>query len=226
MVRAAAGATVLGRRGDSPALIAAVRVAAPRGLPVGTALLGRLTDRPTALVRRAVDAGHDEVHPHVAALLAEPRVVARAHAVGVAVLSWTVNRDLALRRLRELGVDGAITDVPASARRALGAPSRCDGVTSAARAGRRPSRPAAAGTGLWRSPLEPGGARGPDSGSAAPFWAQPHVSDACGTSRSPFTGRSPRIRPPVSDDWDCSSRQRVRCFHRDLRFRLHLCPRT
>lgn len=103
----------------SPALLAAVRVAAPTGLPMRTALLGRRTDRPAALVRRAVDAGHDEVHPHVAALLAEPGAVERAHALGVAVLPWTVNRDRTLRRLRDLGVDGAITDVPASARLAL-----------------------------------------------------------------------------------------------------------
>lgn len=103
----------------SPALIAAVQVAAPGGPRMRTALLGRLTDRPTTLVRRAVDAGHDEVHPHVTALLAEPVAVERAHGLGVAVVPWTVNRDRALRRVAGLGVDGMITDVPAAARLAL-----------------------------------------------------------------------------------------------------------
>jgi len=100
-------------------LAATVREVAPAALGLRTALLGRLSDRPTALLRRALDAGHDEMHPHVAALLAEPAAVARAHALGVSVVPWTVNRSRALRRLDSLGVDAAITDVPASARLAL-----------------------------------------------------------------------------------------------------------
>jgi glycerophosphoryl diester phosphodiesterase len=107
----------------SPALVAAVRTTAPASLRLRTALLGRLTDRPTGLVRRALDAGHDEVHPHVTALLAEPVAVERAHAVGVTVVPWTVNRARALRRLAALGVDAMITDVPTAARLAL-APGR------------------------------------------------------------------------------------------------------
>ena len=103
----------------SPALAAAVRDVAPAALGLRTALLGRVSDRPTTLVRRALDAGHDEVHPQVAAILAEPSAVARAHAVGVTVVPWTVNRGRALRRLAALGVDAAITDVPVSARLAL-----------------------------------------------------------------------------------------------------------
>lgn len=105
----------------SPALVAAVRASAPRSLGVRTALLGRLTDRPSALLRRALDAGHDEVHPHAVALLAEPSAVDRAHALGATVVPWTVNHPRALRRLAGLGVDGMITDVPASARLALAA---------------------------------------------------------------------------------------------------------
>lgn len=105
----------------SPPLVAAVRASAPRALGLRTALLGRVTDRPSALVRRALDAGHDEVHPQVAALLAEPSAVDRAHALGVTVVPWTVNRSRAVRRLSTLGVDGMITDVPVSARTALAA---------------------------------------------------------------------------------------------------------
>jgi glycerophosphoryl diester phosphodiesterase len=45
--------------------------------------------------------------------------VATAHAVGVRVVPWTVNRGWALRRVAALGVDAVITDVPAAARRAV-----------------------------------------------------------------------------------------------------------
>lgn len=103
----------------SPALVATVRAAAPARLGLRTALLGRLCDQPTALVRRALDAGHDEVHPHVGALLAQPSAVRLAHALGLAVVPWTVNRPRAVRRLAALGVDAMITDVPVSARLAL-----------------------------------------------------------------------------------------------------------
>lgn len=103
----------------SPDVVAQVRSTAARELGVRTALLGDLRDRPTSLVRHALHAGHDQVHPHVAALLAEPTAVARAHAVGVGVVPWTVNRSTAVRRLAALGVDGIITDVPRSARLAL-----------------------------------------------------------------------------------------------------------
>ena len=103
----------------SPEVVAAVRATAPDELGLRTALLGDVRDRPTSLVRRALHAGHDQVHPHVAALLAEPVAVARAHALGVGVVPWTVNRSRALRRLAALGVDGVITDVPTSARLTL-----------------------------------------------------------------------------------------------------------
>ena len=103
----------------APAVVAAVRDTAPTVLGVRTALLGDLTDRPSGLVRQALHAGHAEVHPQVAALLAEPSAVERAHAVGVGVVPWTVNRGRALRRLQALGVDALITDVPARARLAV-----------------------------------------------------------------------------------------------------------
>ncbi len=103
----------------SPDVVARVRDTAPGELGLRTALLGDVRDRPTSLVRHALQAGHDQVHPHVAALLAEPSAVGRAHALGVGVVPWTVNRGRALRRLAALGVDGVITDVPRSARLSL-----------------------------------------------------------------------------------------------------------
>lgn len=83
---------------------------------VRTALLGDVGETATTLLRRALEAGHDEVHPHVVPLLQQPHVVAAAHACGVAVVPWTVNRRRDLRRLERLGVDAVITDVPEAAR--------------------------------------------------------------------------------------------------------------
>lgn len=103
----------------SPAVVAQVRRSAPRELGVRTALLGDVRDRPTSLLRAALQDGHDEVHPNVVALLAEPSAIGRAHALGVGVVPWTVDRGRALRRLAALGVDGVITDDPGAARRAL-----------------------------------------------------------------------------------------------------------
>lgn len=100
-------------------VVQAVRQAAPPALGLRTALLGDVGVRPTGLLRSALDHGLDEVHPQVGELLAEPAAVATAHAVGVTVVPWTVNRGRALRRLAALGVDAVITDVPAAARTAL-----------------------------------------------------------------------------------------------------------
>ena len=108
----------------SPAVVAEVRDRAPQELGLRTALLGDVRDRPTSLLRQALEDGHDQVHPNVAALLAEPAAVGRAHALGVGVVPWTVNRGRALRRLAALGVDGFITDVPRSARLALAVDAR------------------------------------------------------------------------------------------------------
>lgn len=99
----------------APAVVAAVRGIAPTSLGIRTAQLGRPTVRAGAVLRQALAAGHDEIHPHVAALLAEPGCVAAAHGCGVAVVPWTVNRSRAVRRLAGLGVDALITDVPTKA---------------------------------------------------------------------------------------------------------------
>jgi len=87
--------------------------------PVRTALLGRPGRRPSALLRRALSAGHDQVHPYVLDVLAHPRSVAAAHACGLAVVPWTVNGRLAVSRCADLGVDAVITDEPVAARTAL-----------------------------------------------------------------------------------------------------------
>lgn len=100
----------------APAVVAAVRRIAPPSLGIRTAQLGRPTVRAGAVLRQALAAGHDEIHPHVAALLAEPGCVAAAHGCGVGVVPWTVNRSRAVRRLAGLGVDGIVTDVPTKAR--------------------------------------------------------------------------------------------------------------
>ena len=105
-------------------VVAAVRALAPAELGLPTALLGRPTVRPGALLRRALLAGHDQIHPHVGALLAEPGAVEVAHRCGVEVVVWTANRDRTVRRLSTLGVDAVITDVPDQVRAALAVPGR------------------------------------------------------------------------------------------------------
>ncbi|MDX1393929.1 MAG: glycerophosphodiester phosphodiesterase [Gemmatimonadota bacterium] len=47
------------------------------------------------------------------------RFVRRAHADGIGVFVWTVNRPERMRKLLDWGVDGLISDVPARARRVL-----------------------------------------------------------------------------------------------------------
>jgi glycerophosphoryl diester phosphodiesterase len=60
------------------------------------------------------DARLDECHPHWTSVLEDPSVVATAHEHGRAVVCWTVDDVDAARRLRDLGVDGVITNDPAS----------------------------------------------------------------------------------------------------------------
>jgi glycerophosphoryl diester phosphodiesterase len=102
-----------------PALLAAVRAAAPRHLPIRTALLGRPGCLPLAVVRQALAAGHEQVHPHITDLLQDPGTVAAAGSVGIAIVPWTVNSRRAIRRCGELGVAALITDRPRTARLAL-----------------------------------------------------------------------------------------------------------
>lgn len=54
---------------------------------------------------------------NLAAPRADQPLVTAAHAAGFKVLCYTVNEPAALERMRQLGVDGVFTDVPAAARR-------------------------------------------------------------------------------------------------------------
>jgi glycerophosphoryl diester phosphodiesterase len=100
-------------------LLAELRTGAPAQLRIRTALLGMPGRRPASLLRAALAAGHEEVHPHVVDVVGAPRAVSAAHACGVAMVPWTVNGPRAIRRCADLGVDGLITDVPVIAAAAL-----------------------------------------------------------------------------------------------------------
>ena len=103
------------------ALVKAFRAAAPADLGVRTALLGRPGCLTLAVLRQAIAAGHDAIHPHVSDLLDEPAAVASAASSGLSVVPWTVNSRRAIRRCADLGVEAVITDVPMTARMALSA---------------------------------------------------------------------------------------------------------
>jgi glycerophosphoryl diester phosphodiesterase len=72
---------------------------------------------PDDVVERLVALRHDAVHPWVGALRRE--TVDAAHAVGLAVNTWTCNDAEQMVRLAEWGVDGICTDVPEVALRIL-----------------------------------------------------------------------------------------------------------
>lgn len=99
-----------------PLLVGAFRDLVPGDLRVRTALLGDRGRLPLAILRLALAAGHDQVHPHVDDLLDHPGVVATAARCGVGVVPWTVNRRSDLRQCARLGVEAVITDVPQTAR--------------------------------------------------------------------------------------------------------------
>ena len=68
-------------------------------------------------LQSVADEGHIAIHPHRKAVTAE--LVEAAHAVGLAVNVWTVDRPDELRSLADLGVDALITNVPDVARKAV-----------------------------------------------------------------------------------------------------------
>jgi glycerophosphoryl diester phosphodiesterase len=86
---------------------------------IRTALLGEPADATDALLRRTLDGGHDELHPHLGSLLRDPHLVGVAHSLGASVTCWTVNRRKDVRRLAQLGVDAVISDRPGAARSAV-----------------------------------------------------------------------------------------------------------
>jgi glycerophosphoryl diester phosphodiesterase len=89
-----------------PATLHAVQAADER-LALG-ALWGFGAD-PERGLEAAAAAGFRAVHPFVLAVT--PELVGRAHALGLAVNTWTVNGPDQLRSMVQLGVDTVITDV-------------------------------------------------------------------------------------------------------------------
>ncbi|MEP6696864.1 MAG: glycerophosphodiester phosphodiesterase, partial [Pseudonocardiales bacterium] len=100
-----------------PELLATIRFALRHTghTHVRTALLGLPGTCTGGLLRRTLDGGHDEVHPHVSDLLRARRIVDGAHSLGASVTCWTVNRRRDVRRLAQLGVDAVISDRPDAA---------------------------------------------------------------------------------------------------------------
>jgi glycerophosphoryl diester phosphodiesterase len=101
-----------------PVLLGLVRTALA-DLGIGTALLGSAFEGAANLLRRALDDGHDEIHPNLFSLLRSPNVAETARTLGVGVTCWTVNRARHVARLADLGVDALITDDAAGVRAAL-----------------------------------------------------------------------------------------------------------
>ena len=86
----------------------------PLGAPIDTLGGNALDDTVTAVA----DGGHRALHPHHAFVNSE--LVDAAHAVGVAVNTWTADDPERIVWLAETGVDGVITNVPDVALAALG----------------------------------------------------------------------------------------------------------
>lgn len=80
-------------------------------------LLGMVPD-PAELIDKAAAHGHVAVHPHHA--FVNDDFVARAHAVGLKVNTWTCDDPDRIRWLADLGCDAVVTNAPDVALRALG----------------------------------------------------------------------------------------------------------
>lgn len=85
------------------------------GLPTAWLLLDARD--PAALIDKAAARGHRAIHPHH--VFVSDEVVARAHGAGLAVNAWTCDDPDRIRWLRDVGVDGVVTNDPALALRAL-----------------------------------------------------------------------------------------------------------
>lgn len=85
-------------------------------LPVGWLAFGQAD--PRQIIARAQAHDLAAIHPHD--LLVDRAFVQRAHAVGLAVYTWTVDDSDRIRQLAGFGVDGIITNDPAMALKALG----------------------------------------------------------------------------------------------------------
>ncbi|MGZ4650271.1 MAG: glycerophosphodiester phosphodiesterase [Kineosporiaceae bacterium] len=114
LLRLVAGSARVTVSSFDPALLALIRTACA-DLPVRTALLGDATAPAAAVVWRAHEDGHDEVHLPLASVRRTPQAVETACRLGLSVALWTVNRRRDLRWAAELGVAAVVTDdVPAA----------------------------------------------------------------------------------------------------------------
>ena len=88
---------------------------------VPTGYLTVMEPAPLDAIGAAVVGGHRAVHPFFGVLAdrGAETVVDEAHAVGIAVNTWTVNEPDEVVRLAAAGVDAVVTDVPAVAIAAL-----------------------------------------------------------------------------------------------------------
>ncbi|WP_448621976.1 glycerophosphodiester phosphodiesterase [Geodermatophilus sp. URMC 65] len=118
-----------------PALLAVIRRICV-DLPVRTALLGDTWTRTAAVVWRAHEDGHDQVHLPLVGVRRAPQAVGTARWLGLPVTLWTVDRPRDLRWAADLGVDAVITDDVPGARRELhrAAPGEPAGAVPAAAA--------------------------------------------------------------------------------------------
>jgi glycerophosphoryl diester phosphodiesterase len=71
------------------------------------------------ILAQAVTRGDRALHVPARTIFAAPELVAAAHAQGLAVRVWTVNRPVDARLLRLLDVDALISDVPGELRASL-----------------------------------------------------------------------------------------------------------
>lgn len=103
-------------------------------VPTVAALVHALPEVPAGLLRRpsvraasglalAVELGARVLCPHALSAGLSRDLVGAAHAAGVAVLVWTVDRPARLRALAAIGVDAICTNEPAVAVAALRAPA-------------------------------------------------------------------------------------------------------
>jgi glycerophosphoryl diester phosphodiesterase len=85
---------------------------------VPTAYLVYRADDPIDAVARAVDGGHDALHPWYG--FVDRALVDRCHDAGLQINVWTVDEPEWIARLGEWGVDGIVTNRPDLALRTLG----------------------------------------------------------------------------------------------------------